>query len=304
MEVWSMTVHRKLAAIAVVGVAPMAYLALAAAPASAHGAPDSPISRGVACGLKLDQNADSAACKAAIAASDGEAFKDWDNVRVSNINGRDRDLIPNGKLCSGGIDRFKGLDLPRADWPSTNLAAGANFTFTYRETIPHQGTFKFFVTRDGYDATKPLTWANLDDKPFLQVKDPPLTGDAYVMKGKLPAGKDGRHMIFTIWQNTSTPDTYYSCSDVVFSGGTGGAAAPPPAANQNPASPPPVVRPGQIVDQAAPGGNADPAATPSDEPTTATALDGPAAAAPDRPVSASVSTRGNNAAMVLTTGGV
>src|SRR3712207_1165454 len=135
MEVWSMTVHRKLAAIAVVGVAPMAYLALAAAPAGAHGAPDNPISRGVACGLKLQQNADSAACKAAIAASAGEAFKDWDNVRVPDINGRDRELIPDGKLCSGGVDRFTGLDLARDDWPSTKLTAGANFTFTYRETI-------------------------------------------------------------------------------------------------------------------------------------------------------------------------
>ncbi|WP_408055733.1 hypothetical protein [Streptomyces apricus] len=23
-------------------------------------------------------------------------------------------------------------------------------------------------------------------------------------------------MLYTIWQNTSTPDTYYSCSDVLF----------------------------------------------------------------------------------------
>jgi chitin-binding protein len=41
------------------------------------------------------------------------------------------------------------------------------------------------------------------------------------MKGRLPRGKSGRHIIFTIWRNTSTPDTYYSCSDVVFGGRSG-----------------------------------------------------------------------------------
>jgi len=48
----------------------------------------------------------SAACKAATAASGGgSAFTDWDNLRVPNVNGRDRQLIPDGKLCSGGSPR-------------------------------------------------------------------------------------------------------------------------------------------------------------------------------------------------------
>jgi chitin-binding protein len=36
------------------------------------------------------------------------------------------------------------------------------------------------------------------------------------MEGRLPAGRTGRHLIYTIWQNSDTPDTYYSCSDVLF----------------------------------------------------------------------------------------
>lgn len=44
-------------------------------------------------------------------------------------------------------------------------------------------------------------------------------------------GKTGRHLIYTIWQSSSTPDTYYSCSDVVFGAVTSrsSAAAAPPA---------------------------------------------------------------------------
>jgi predicted carbohydrate-binding protein with CBM5 and CBM33 domain len=299
MEVWSMPAYRKVAALAAAGMAPLLFTAFAASPASAHGAPDSPISRGVACGLKLQQNAQNAACKAAIAASSGEAFKDWDNVRVPDVGGRDREVIPDGQLCSGGIDRFKGLDLPRTDWPSTKLTAGAPFTFTYRETIPHEGTFKFFVTRDGYSPTRALAWSDLEDEPFLQATDPKLVGDAYVMKGKLPQGKSGRHMIFTIWQNTSTPDTYYSCSDVVFGGG-----APQQTA---PAAPPKVVVPGAPAGVNPPPDRVE---TPTSVPTTEPPLsyEQPAGGAGGEgaplPVSAAGSTeRGIGAAMVLTAGG-
>lgn len=49
------------------------------------------------------------------------------------------------------------------------------------------------------------------------------------MEGRLPAGKTGRQLIYTIWQNSDTPDTYYSCSDVIF-GDTAAVAAAEPAA--------------------------------------------------------------------------
>jgi chitin-binding protein len=292
-----MPVYRKVAALAAVGLAPLLVTALAASPASAHGAPDNPISRGVACGLKLQQNAQNAACKAAIAASDGEAFKDWDNVRVPGVNGRDQEVIPDGQLCSGGIERFRGLDLARTDWPSTKLTSGAPFTFTYRETIPHQGSFTFFVTRDGYDPTKPLAWSDLENAPFLLAKDPKLVGDAYVMKGKLPAGKTGRHMIFTIWQNTSTPDTYYSCSDVVFS--------PPVAQQTAPAAPPQVVAPAAPVGVNPPPDRVE---TPISEVSTAPPADydqdgGAGGGAPLRVSASETRSTGFDSAMVLTAGG-
>jgi chitin-binding protein len=200
----------------------------------AHGALTNPVSRLAACGPE-GKSASSAACVAALAESGTDEFDDWDNLRLPDVRGRDRQVVPDGQLCSAGIDRYRGLDLPRRDWPATELAAGADLTFTYRGTIPHEGTFRLYVTRDGYDPTAPLAWSDLEEKPFLSVQDPTLRGGSYRIKGTLPVGKQGRHLIYTIWQNSDTPDTYYSCSDVVFK--REGGAPPPSAKPADPAEP-------------------------------------------------------------------
>ncbi|MFF6988685.1 lytic polysaccharide monooxygenase [Streptomyces sp. NPDC010273] len=212
-----MTAHRT--AMAGAALAPLLFAVWAAGPAQAHGAPTYPVSRVYACSPQGGSQAGSAACKAAIAAN-GAPFTYWDNLRVPDINGRDRRLIPDGKLCSGGLPDYKGLDLARTDWPSTRLTPGAKLTMTYASTIAHTGTFKLYLTKAGYDPAKPLTWSELPTTPFAEVKDPPLTGGAYRIKATLPTGRTGRQLIYTIWQNSSTEDTYYSCSDVVFPGGT------------------------------------------------------------------------------------
>jgi predicted carbohydrate-binding protein with CBM5 and CBM33 domain len=226
---------RAAAAALVLAVAPLGLAVAGAQPAAAHGALTNPLSRAAACGPVSAGTAASAACRAAVAASGGQAFTDWDNLRVADVNGRDRERIPDGKLCSGGLDRYRGLDLARADWPATRLRAGARFTFAYRETIPHQGTFRLYVSRDGYAPTRPLRWSDLESKPFLTVTDPAIENDAYVFAGTLPRAKTGRHIIYTIWQNSSTADTYYSCSDVDFAAQPAAAAAPKPAKSPAPA---------------------------------------------------------------------
>ena len=230
--------------------APLLLLFWAAGPAQAHGAPTDPVSRVYACSPS-GGSAGTAACKAAIAAS-GQNFVAWDNLRVADVNGRDRQVIPDGKLCSGNLAAYRGLDLARADWPATELTPGARLTMTYASTIAHTGTFKLYLTKPGYDPTKPLTWSELPAQPFAEVKDPPLTNGAYHFGATLPADRTGRQLLYTIWQNSSTSDTYYSCSDVVFtarkgakkdtgneSGKDGGATAsakPRPSATPTPST--------------------------------------------------------------------
>ncbi|MFD5424341.1 lytic polysaccharide monooxygenase [Streptomyces sp. NPDC127084] len=224
-----MSVHRGAVALAaLIGGASSVLVAVCATPAGAHGAPTDPASRVVACGPRGD-HARSAACVAAVRAGGATAFEKWDNLRVADVAGRDRRMIPDRQLCSAGIDLYKGLDAARDDWPATALKAGAPFTLTYASTIPHRGTFRVFLTRESYDPSTPLSWDDLEREPVASATDPELRDGVYRVRGTLPEGREGRHLLYTVWQNSDTPDTYYSCSDVVLSPARPAAAASTPA---------------------------------------------------------------------------
>ncbi|MFF8846199.1 lytic polysaccharide monooxygenase [Streptomyces sp. NPDC015127] len=219
-----MTARRKAVTVAALGLAPVALAGLAVVPAAAHGSMTDPVSRVSACFAEGPESPVSQACKAAVAASGTQAFYDWNEVNIANAAGNHRQLIPDGELCSAGRDKYKGLDLPRADWPSSPLASG-NHTFRYKATAPHKGTFELYLTKDGYDPTKPLKWSDLEEKPFAKVTDPKLENGAYVFDGVVP-NRSGRHLVYSIWQRSDSPEAFYTCSDVVFGKESGGAPAP------------------------------------------------------------------------------
>ncbi|MEU7390832.1 lytic polysaccharide monooxygenase auxiliary activity family 9 protein [Streptomyces tanashiensis] len=196
---------------------------LAVAPgAFAHGSMTDPVSRVAACYAEGPEAPTSAACKAAVAASGKQSFYDWNAVNIANAAGQHRQLIPDGKLCSAGNDKYRGLDLARADWPASSMASGAH-TFRYKGTAPHKGSFALYVTKDGYDPSKPLKWSDLEAKPFVTVTDPGMQNGDYVFQGTVPK-KSGRHLIYSIWQRSDSPEAFYTCSDVVFGQDNGGKA--------------------------------------------------------------------------------
>jgi chitin-binding protein len=289
------TAHRTALAAAV--VTPFLLPVWAAGPAQAHGAPTDPVSRVYGCSPDGGDAARSAACKAAVAAN-GTSFAAWDNLRVANVNGRDRQTIPDGKLCSGGLPAYKGLDLARSDWPSTRLAPGGTLTMRYASTIPHTGTFRLYLTKPGYDPSKPLTWSDIPEKPFAEVTDPALTGGAYHLKAKLPSDRTGHQVLYTIWQNSSTPDTYYSCSDVVFSksASTGGAPAKTSGAS---ASAPASANGGKDTARR----NGSPSAENRAEPSKAAAAQGASTAPDSTPVASTADDSGSGPSAPMMAGG-
>ncbi|MFJ4035748.1 lytic polysaccharide monooxygenase auxiliary activity family 9 protein [Streptomyces griseoluteus] len=215
---------RAAATAAVLGLAPLTLTVLATAPASAHGSMGDPVSRVAQCFTEGPESPKSAACRAAVAAGGTQALYDWNGIRIGDAGGRHQDLIPDGKLCSAGNDEFKGLDLARADWPATGVHSGA-YTFRYRVTAPHKGTFEVYATKPGYDPAKPLAWSDLDlAHPVATSTDPVATDGFYTFSGTLPA-RTGRHLLYAVWQRSDSPEAFYSCSDVDF----GGAAAAAPA---------------------------------------------------------------------------
>jgi predicted carbohydrate-binding protein with CBM5 and CBM33 domain len=244
-------VNRRRFALAVAPLAALPVLAvLSAVPAAnAHGSMQNPASRTYTCYLEGPESPDSAACRAAIAVGGTQPLYDWHEVHILNAAGRHRQLIPDGELCSAGLDKYAGFDLPRADWPATTLpAGGGSYTFSYRATAPHRGSFEFYLTRAGYNPLTPLRWSDLEATPFLRATDPPLSGGAYVMTGQLPAGRTGRHLIYTIWQRSDSPEAFYTCSDVVF--GTAPPTSPSPSVTASP-TPSPTVSPSPPGDVAA-----------------------------------------------------
>jgi chitin-binding protein len=216
-------VRRTLAFAAASGLAAIAGI-VPAQPALAHGATAQPISRTAAC-TPGSKESSSAACQAASAAN-GQPFGNFDNLRVPGVGGKDKQFIPDGNLCSGDLPEFSGLDLARDDWPATRVTAGQTIDIRYATTIPHRGRFRVYLTKPGYDPGRPLGWDDLSAKPIITATDPPVRDGAYRFSGKLPTDRSGRHVLYVVWETTSTPDTYYSCSDLIVKAAAAAAAAP------------------------------------------------------------------------------
>ncbi|MFF1276915.1 lytic polysaccharide monooxygenase [Streptomyces marokkonensis] len=237
---------RRKAAVAAVGLVPLALTGLSATPASAHGSMGDPVSRVAQCYAEGPESPASAACRAAVAAGGTQALYDWNGIRIGDAGGRHQELIPDGRLCSAGNEAFKGLDLARADWPATAVKSGS-YTFKYRVTAPHKGTFKVYITKPGYDPSQPLAWDDLDlANPVATSTDPAASGGFYTFTGTLPE-RSGSQLLYAVWQRSDSPEAFYSCSDVTFGGGgapaggggAGGEASGPGDTPQGAAAPAP-----------------------------------------------------------------
>ncbi|MGA5870105.1 lytic polysaccharide monooxygenase auxiliary activity family 9 protein [Streptomyces cinereoruber] len=171
--------------------------------AQGHGYTDSPVSRQQLCG-----NGTVRGC--------GQI--QWEPPSVEGPKGFPARGPVDGTICAGGNGRFSELDDPRGgNWPTTALTAGRNHTFVWRITARHATTdFRYYVTKDGWDPTKPLTRADLDPQPFLTVPfGGQRPGSTVTHTGVLPQ-KSGRHLILGVWSVADTGNAFYACSDVKF----------------------------------------------------------------------------------------
>ncbi|MCM2418617.1 lytic polysaccharide monooxygenase [Streptomyces sp. RKAG293] len=217
---------RHAAAVGAAGAAALALVALTPVSASAHGALSSPVSRISACYAEGPEHPQSQVCKDLVAMSGTQPLYDWNEVNIANADGHSRDIIPDGKLCSANRDKYKALDMARTDWPATSVAAGS-FNVGFRVTAPHRGVMTLYITKAGYDPTKPLKWSDLDATPIATYPtSSSATSGYYNFTAQLPS-RSGRHLIYQVWQRTDSPEAFYGCSDVVFGQG---AAAKAPAA--------------------------------------------------------------------------
>ena len=189
---------------------PLALVLMPAAPTSAHGSLSDPASRAYTCRFKENpESPTSAACRAAVAAGGTQPFYDWNEVNLASVNGNHRGQIPDGQLCSAGRAKYRGLDLARSDWPAKRMSAGSQ-TLRYHATAPHpNGNFTFYITRAGWSPTSPLRWGDL-----VQIANFNRTPN-FAWTVNIPS-RTGRHLIYSVWQRTDSPEAFYTCSDVTF----------------------------------------------------------------------------------------
>ncbi|RCV49493.1 cellulose-binding protein [Marinitenerispora sediminis] len=208
--------------------------------ALAHGGLTYPATRTYACyvdavggGSGGALNPTNPACAQALREGGQYAFYNWFGNLISDAAGRHREVIADGELC-GPSDSFDAFNAPHDEWPTTELESGAGITFRYNAWAPHPGTWYQYVTKDGWDPDQPLTWDDLEPVPFDEVTNPPIDGEGphgreYTWDATLPE-KSGRHIIYSIWERSDSPEAFYNCSDVVFTGGDGGGDAEAPDA--------------------------------------------------------------------------
>lgn len=237
--------RNKVAAAAAGLMAGSLLVVLPSAPASAHGTMSNPPSRVYQCKNEGPESPDSAACAAAVAAGGTQAFYDWNEVSLLEAGGRHRQLIPDGKLCSAGRDKYRGLDLQRTDWPATPFSAGPR-TITYHATAPHSNSnFEFYITREGWNPSMPLKWSDLVHIQTFNNFNPTTFTNWTI---NIPQ-RTGRHILYSIWQRVvGSNEAFYTCSDVVFGGGNNPNPTPSPTPTVTPTptpTPTPTVTPTQ-----------------------------------------------------------
>ncbi|MEU5654673.1 lytic polysaccharide monooxygenase [Streptomyces sp. NPDC047737] len=195
---------RKRASAAVIGLAIAGASMFATSSASSHGYTDSPISR-----QKLCANGTVTNC----------GNIQWEPQSVEGPKGFPAAGPADGKICAGGNSQFAQLDDPRGGaWPATKVTAGQGYSFRWQFTARHSTSdFRYYITKNGWDSTKPLTRAALESQPFMTVpygnQQPPAT---LTHQGTIPTQKTGKHIILAVWNVADTTNAFYSCSDVQF----------------------------------------------------------------------------------------
>ncbi|WP_068775848.1 lytic polysaccharide monooxygenase [Paenibacillus sp. FJAT-26967] len=194
-------------AAAAVLVAMIAGMFLISGKASAHGYVEGPASRAYLC--KTGQNTD---CGAVV----------YEPQSLEFPKGFPAAGPADGKIGSGG-GTFPKLDEQSSNrWTKVNINSGTN-TFTWKLTAAHATTsWKYYITKPGWNPNAPLTRDSFDLNPFCSVdykgKQPPFS---YSDTCNVPA-RSGYQVILAVWEIADTANAFYNVIDVNFGGGSGG----------------------------------------------------------------------------------
>lgn len=146
----------------------------------------------------------------------------WEPQSVEAPKGFPQAGPPDGQLASGGHASFAALDGIRdpkgRQWKATSLPAGQLVQWDWWLTAPHKTTkFEYFITRDGWDPSAPLTRDQFDLTPVITLHwDTSAPMQSVAHWGLVPTNKTGRHVIYGVWTVDDTPMAFYQAIDVTI----------------------------------------------------------------------------------------
>ena len=178
-----------------------------------HGTVTSPASRVWNCYQENPENPSSPPCIAAVISHGTQPLYDWNGINQANANGQHMLYVMDGNLASGGRPMiYGGLDQVTPDWVATTVSAGPD-TITWTNSAPHATAYyQVYITKDSWTPSQPLTWDNL----ILLVQTPPSAAASSVDIPVILPVRTGKHVIYSVWQRSDSPEAFYSTSDVDF----------------------------------------------------------------------------------------
>jgi chitin-binding protein len=209
-----------------------------AVPAPRHGTSEMPPSRQYYCYSQQDYGGGSggiknAACKAAYEAAGSEnwererLFNNWNAYSQNAPKDQWQTKVPDEQLCSAGIENYKSINLPSADWYTTELEVKeGRVALDYKASQMHDPSeFTVYLSKPDFDpATSKLKWSDLQESPEVKFVGIPDGTKAvpghYKLDVKLPEGytTGKKAIIYIAWARHEDParETFFSCSDVIL----------------------------------------------------------------------------------------
>ena len=187
----------------------------------AHGSFESPVSRVYKCFLEGPENPQTAPCEDMIAIGGTQPLYDWMEVNQFEANGQHLSLIPDGTLCAGGRDKYRGLNQARTDWVASSPRYNAKGQMDlFILPGPHTAPIIFVSTLPKIVMIRPNRCVGkIWKRPFAKSRKFEQVNMRYHMTCPSPGNKTGKHIIYNIWQRDLSPEAFYACIDVDFGDG-------------------------------------------------------------------------------------
>lgn len=136
-----------------------------------------------------------------------------------------------GHIASASLDAFSELDQQSPTrWSKVNIPTGSN-AFSWTFTVNHNTrSFRYFITKNGWNPSAPLTRQSFEAQAFCEVdgklQKPPMQ---VTHTCNVPQTHQGHHIILAVWDIGDTANAFYNVIDANIGTGSPITAPPPPA---------------------------------------------------------------------------